>query len=437
VKARALAVLGVVGALASCARPVVKAPQPEAEALVFPAPLPGEATPAEIRHMEKAWKALTAGNASRAEKLFRELLAAHPGFIPAETGLAYARLRAGRDREAARALDAVLERRPDYAPALLAAAGIALRMGHPESALVYYQRIPSGAGGIPEPQLRRKLAEVRLQATERRMADARLALDEGDGDRAIEIYRLALVDAPELSGLRLELSGLLLQAGDLAEATAVLEEDPAGDRQVLLRLAELLTENGEHARALEAYRRILARDPKDEDVARRSHETRRAMELLKMPEEYRRILDAPTITRADLAALVSVKVTALAKLRPSGGAVAVDISGSWAREHIIRMLGLGILGVYPNHTFQPAATVRRGDMARAIKAILDGLRYPATPVPTLADMSTANVYYAGAARAVSAGLMDLTPDGAFQAWRPVSGPEAVSVLESLVRLVGP
>jgi thioredoxin-like negative regulator of GroEL len=437
VKPRTLLLLVTLGTLASCARPVVKAPQPDVEGLVFPAPLPGEASPAEIRQMEKAWTALMAGNTSGAEKSFRQLLAQHPGFVPAETGLAFTRLRAGRDQEAARAFDRVLEQRPDYVPALLGGAAIAQRLGRPDAALAFYQRIPGGAGGIPEPQLRRKLAEVRLQATERRMADARAALDEGDGERAVEIYRLALVDAPELSGLRLELSGLLLQAGDLGEATAVLEQDPSGDRQVLLRLGELLTSSGEHARALDAYRRILARDPNDDEAVRRSQEVRRAIELLRMPEEYRRILDAPTISRADLAALLSVKVTALSRLRPEGGALAVDISGSWAREHIIRMLGLGILGVYPNHTFQPAAVVRRGDMARAIKAILDGLSYPATPVPTLTDMSTTNVYYAGAARAVSAGLMDLTPDGSFQPWRPVSGPEAVSVLESLIRLVGP
>jgi hypothetical protein len=32
--------------------------------------------------------------------------------------------------------------------------------------------------------------------------------------------------------------------------------------------------------------------------------------------------------------------------------------------------------------------------------------------------------------------MDLSASGAFEAWRPVSGQEAVSVIESLARLVG-
>lgn len=421
-----------------CVRPEVKEPKPELEGFAFPAPSFGEATPAEVHRLEQGWSAVLLGETARAEGLFRRLLKKRPGFVPAEAGLAYTRLRAGRDQEAGQAFETILRRRPDYVPALLGGATAALRLGHPEAALALYRRIPSGAGGLPEPVLRRRLGEVRLQATERRLADAREALGEGDGERAIELYRRALADAPELAGLRLELAELLLEAGDTPEAIAVLDEDTTGDRQLLLRLGDLLAASQEYSRAFEAYRRILQRDPRDEEAARRSQETRWEMELLRMPEEYRRIFQAPTITRADLAALVAVRLTALSRLSPSGnGAVAVDISGSWAREHIIRVLALDIINVYPNHTFQPAATVRRGDLARAVKRILDLLGYPATPTPALADMSTTNVYYPGAARAVAAGLMDLTPEGAFQAWRPVAGSEAASVLDALTRLVGP
>jgi hypothetical protein len=45
------------------------------------------------------------------------------------------------------------------------------------------------------------------------------------------------------------------------------------------------------------------------------------------------------------------------------------------------------------------------------------------------------LHYA-AGRAVGAGLMDLSAEGAFEAWRPVSGREASDVIENLVRLVG-
>jgi hypothetical protein len=156
-----------------------------------------------------------------------------------------------------------------------------------------------------------------------------------------------------------------------------------------------------------------------------------------MPEEYRRIPQAATITRADLAALVVGKVSALSRLPNGPAKVAVDISGSWARDSIIRALALEILDVYPNHTFQPAATVRRGDLARAVQRVLDLTSQPAAALANPSDMTPNNLFRYPAARVVGAGLMDLTQNGAFEAWRPVTGREAADVVEALVRLVGP
>jgi len=240
-----------------------------------------------------------------------------------------------------------------------------------------------------------------------------------------------------VAGLRLELAELLVKQGQTGEAIAVLETDPTGDRQVLLRQAELLVELREHARAIEAYRRLLERDPRDEEARRKAYEARQQHEMLQMPEEYRRIATAPQITRADLAALLSVKVGALSRAGAPQTKVAVDISGSWAREHIIRVLGRDIMAVYPNHTFQPGAVVRRGDLARALQQVLDLLGYPQAPVPSLADLTRSSLHFYPAGRVVAAGLMDLTPSGAFEAWRPVTGEEAVQVVENLVRAVGP
>jgi hypothetical protein len=130
-------------------------------------------------------------------------------------------------------------------------------------------------------------------------------------------------------------------------------------------------------------------------------------------------------------------VTALSRLKGGEPEVAVDISGSWARDHILKALSLDILPVYPNHTFQPGATVRRGDLAHAVSRILDLLHWPATAGPSISDMTPGNVYFEAASRAVAAGVMDLTPAGAFEAWRPVTGRNALDVVEVLSRVVGP
>jgi hypothetical protein len=94
------------------------------------------------------------------------------------------------------------------------------------------------------------------------------------------------------------------------------------------------------------------------------------------------------------------------------------------------------MDVYPNHTFQPATTVRRGDLAWSLSQVLDQLRWPQRTAPEIRDMSSAHLFYAAAVRAVSAGLLDLSPGGTFEPWRPVTGPETVSAVEALARLVG-
>jgi tetratricopeptide (TPR) repeat protein len=426
--------LGVVALVASCAPPP-KAPMPDSEEYVFPASSPGQLSPAEARRLEKSWRRVLAGDAQGAQKDMERLLARSPGLIPVETALGYARLRAGRFDEAARSFENVIARQPEYVPALAGAAAAASRRGDVEGALRLYRRALAVEPG--NAFLRQRVAELRLQVTERRVAAARAAQEAGRSDEAVATYRQALEAAPEVAGLRLELANLLAAAGDVDGAVGVLRADPTEDRQVLLRLADLETQRRDYPGALEAYRRILARDPHDEEAQRRSREVREAVEMDQMPEEYRRIATAPAITRADLAALVAVKVTALSRVPPGEPQVAVDISGSWARSHIIKVLSHDIMTVYPNHTFQPAATARRGDVARAVQQVLDLLKWPAASGPNPTDMSRTNVYYYPATRAVAAGLMDLTPAGGFEAWRPVSGPEAVAVVEELVRLVGP
>jgi len=259
----------------------------------------------------------------------------------------------------------------------------------------------------------------------------------GERARAIEEFERALAQAPEIADLRLETADLLRAQGDAQAAVRLLEQDPTGARQVRLRLGGLLSELGEYERALETLRALLAENPDDAEAQRLADAARNAYELARMPEPYRRIGEAPRVSRADLAALIATKVTALARLTPGEPEVATDISGSWARAYILKLLALSIMDVYPNHTFQPGATVRRGDLADALGRVLDRLSWPEQPGPVLRDMSPAHLFHRGATRVVAAGLMDVTAEGDFEPWRPVSGKDAVAIVEALARLVGP
>lgn len=429
---RIVAILGALW-LASCAS-APRRPQ-GAEELIFPTVRPGELSAAEVRRLREGWEQLLAGETASAARSFDRLRRQRPASAAAATAAAWARLREGRLEPSRELFESVLAGQPDYVPALAGSGAVALRQGRTADALSAYRR--ASTLSPEDPRLRTRLGEVKLQATEKAVATAREALGREDVAEGLRQYHMALEAAPELSGVRLELADLLVSRGQAGDAVEVLRADPVGDRAVLLRLGALSEQLQDWAGALAAYQRLLARDPRDGEAARRATAARSALELSQMPEEYRRIFEAPRLTRADLAALLSVKVGALERQPAGQPGVAVDISGSWARDHVLRVLALGIMDVYPNHTFQPGATVRRGDLAAAVARVLDLRKFPSGGAPAISDMARSNLFYGAAVRVVAAGLMDLSAGGAFEPWRPVSGRDAADVIEALARIVGP
>jgi Flp pilus assembly protein TadD len=429
-----LALLAGALALPACAKRIAP-PLPEGEEYVYPAPQAGELPQAEAAALPLAWREVQTGDTAAAVKRYDKLLRRHPDSPAARTGLGYARLRAGQLAAASEAFSATLAKRPQDVPALVGMGSLAVRRGELEAALDSYRR--ASAVAPDDVVVRKRLAALRLQVTERRMAEAEAALERGDSEAAAGAYAAALEAAPEVTGVRLALAQVLAGRDDRIGAVAVLEADLSGDRQVLLELGRLLCEEEEFARALDVYTRLLAHGPGDEEARAGQRRAREGLESLAMPFEYRAIPDAARVTRADLAALVAVRIPGLRRAGAGEPRVAVDISGSWARDQVARVLALGIMDVYPNHTFQPGAIVRRVDLARAAARTLDVLRWPSGAASPPSDMSRAHLDFAVVERVLAAGLMGLTPTGAFEPWRPVSGREAVDVVDAVARLSGP
>ena len=117
-------------------------------------------------------------------------------------------------------------------PALIGAGSAAVRLGDPERALGYYKRAEEAAP--TQPLATRRLAELKLQVTERRVAAARASLERGETAAAAEEYRRALEVAPEVGALRVEYANLLLAGGDVPAAIEYLEEGHARGKVVIV-----------------------------------------------------------------------------------------------------------------------------------------------------------------------------------------------------------
>jgi tetratricopeptide (TPR) repeat protein len=429
---RGAAVVALVLAV-GCAKP---RPQPPAVGDIPVQKGAGEATAVQRTELEKAYADLKLGKTSAAEQRFRKLRQQAPKLTAALTGLAYVYARTGRYADAERMFGEVLAARPGDLDALLGLGDAAARQGDLARAVQNYRM--ASQMHAADATARKRLADAKLLFTEKGLAAARAANTAGDQAGAEKEYRRTIEIVPELGGLRLELAELLVKSGATEGAVALLEADPVADPQVQARLGELRLQLGRYEAAVEAYQKAIESDPANTDLHVRYAQAKQALDFSRMPEEYQRIFTAPFITRADLAALINVKVTALARVSQSDPKVAVDISGSWAKDHILKTLALDIIDVYPNHTFQPAAMIRRGDLARAVARVLDLLSIPKPqPAARITDMTPSHLYYAAAMRVVGAGLMDLSPEGAFEPGQRVSGQEAAVVVEALSRLLGP
>ena len=96
---------------------------------------------------------------------------------------------------------------------------------------------------------------------------------------------------------------------------------------------------------------------------------------------------------------------------------------------------------FENHTFQPRLVMRRGDMATAVRRLVTmvaptnpALRKRIAEQPKIADMPPTHLVYPAAAVAVASGVMPLVEGHRFVVDRPVTGADAVDVIDRLTQL---
>lgn len=429
------AVLALGLCVTACGPTRVTAPRIDDSDYLFPELTRGELMPREEKALRTAWDDVLSGDLGRAEPALHRLLAGRD-VPPFRIVFGFAALRANRLQQADDMFAAVLGGRPNEVAALLGQASVKRKQGLLDQALPLY--LKAERLRPKDVALSRRASEVKLSVAERAIARAGSLSAEGRNAEAIEMLKQALDVAPELSPVRLELADLLVEGGQRTEALALLSAALDADRNIAIRVASILFEDGDLDGAEAALKRglkDLAEDLEGSALLSRINEQRGMMAL---PEPLRAIGDAAKVTRAELAALVVVRVGALKSRKPEGASdVASDLSRTWARAEVLRAIELGLMDVYPNHTFQPSGVVRRGELAVVAARVLDLVGWGRSAGAPPKDMSPSHLQYGSVLRVVGAGVMQNAPSGAFEPWRVVSGSEVKAVIEALARLPAP
>jgi tetratricopeptide (TPR) repeat protein len=449
-KRRALVALalGLTLGAAACGSATVPPPAvtpgaPHFPDYVVPTVPAGLAPDAVATQSASAWQLLQAGDTRAADREFSAVLKQAPSFYPAEAGLGYAAL-ARKDAGAAIAhFDKALAANPAYAPALAGKGDALIAQGHGDAALPVLQAALAADPGLAT--LRGRIDALKFKSAQDVVANARKAADAGRFDEARRDYESAIAASPESAFLHRELAAVERKGGDSAAAIAQAREaaklDPS-DARALTLIAEIYEGDQKWTEAADAYTAVNAVEPSDV-VAAKIEQMRQKAALEAMPAEYRAIDTAPTVTRAQLAALLGVHLEdLLRRARGSNAVLTTDTRSSWAGPWIMAVTRAGVMDAFANHTFQPNAIVKRGDLASAASHVLTliGAEKPRLavrwrdPRPHFSDLAAAHLSYPAAARAVSAGVMAPLDGDTFQLARPVTGAEALDTVAKLEAL---
>jgi tetratricopeptide (TPR) repeat protein len=438
-----LAALGLLLLGAACATrtvpPVVTAPRhPD---FMFPA-LPEGAAPALASGIERGWQFLR-GDLRNAEREFAAALKAVPKSAPAETALAYVELAGGDADQAVPHFDRALSAAPQYVPALVGRGQALMNLKREGDALASFEAALKADPTLIDLQAR--VDVLRFRATQDLLARAKTATDAGRLDDARVAYEQAIAASPESPFLYRDLAAVERKAGQPAAATEHLRKaislDPA-DARALASLGEILEEQGDVVGALASYEKARGIDPGAVPAAVLERARDRAA-LLKLPAEYAAIPGAPRATRADVAALIGVRLEALVARATQRQVVITDVRGHWAQAWIQAVVRASIMDTLPNYQFDPGGMVRRGDLARTVSRVLSliGAVRPAVAARwekaqvVASDVPPAHLSYQAVSAAVASGVMSLE-GGAFGLLQPVTGADVVDVigrLEALAR----
>jgi tetratricopeptide (TPR) repeat protein len=423
--------------------PSATAPSSKYPDYIFPAVIGDLGTPAAQERHKAGWLWLQAGDLKAAERNFDAALKLSGNFYPAEAGLGYVGLARKDFGEAATHFDRAVVANPRYVPALVGRGEALLGLGDRDMALKSLE-----AAVVADPEmapLKNRIEVLRVRGLQDDVAAARKALDGGRLDEARGLYDRAIAASPGSPFLYREAADVARRQGNLdaalRHAQKAAEVDPTDARAQVLT-GEIYEALGDRPKAVAAYEAALALEP-NEAIDRKVEAIREAMALAALPVEFQAIESSPSVSREQLAALVGVRLDGLLKRAPRRNAVVItDTRGSWAIPWIMSVTRAGVMEVYPNHTFQPSAAVRRGDLADAASRVLSLI---ATERPVLgaswrtakrqfADVPPAHLAFDAASMTVEAGVMQPLPDGSFQLATPVTGAEAVAAVRKLEEL---
>jgi len=431
-----------ISACAPKAVPVVVG-APKHPEFMFPA-APEGTLPALSAWLDRGWQYLQLDDLRSAEREFAAALKQQATFYPADTAMGYVSLARGNEAEALTRFDRALVTEATYIAALVGRGQALLEMDRVGDALVSFETALAKDPLLTD--LKGRVELLRFRVTQDMLGRAKAATDGRRWDEAKAAYQQAIAASPDSAFLYRELAAVEQKAGEPAAALdhyrKAVELD-VSDARSWAAIGGLLETNDDMVGALSAYERARAIDlgeVPDNVMAR----VRARAALMKLPAEYRAIPGNAGVVRAEIAALIGIRLESLVARALPRQLIVTDIRGHWAQQWINAVTRAGIMDPLPNYQFQPGLRVRRGELALTVSRLLGlvGAAKPELPrkwqaiAVTVNDVPVGHLSYRYVSQAVAAGIMPLA-GGNFELLRSVSGAEAIETIDRVEALARP
>lgn len=388
--------------------------------------------------IEEAWRSLKQGNGIKARKSLMRLDEQSPFYY---VGMGYAYFMMNDIALAEDFFKAALRYSPEMNIIHLGLGQIYHKTGRDDLAFAEFREVIK-----VEPEhiwVRAQYESIKNQKTQESLDGGKAYRDAGDMERGKQAFLRALYYSPENTDAHFALADIFQEEGNLESAIVHLGAASTNEPEnsdILKNYAEVLFQANENKQSLEIYERLASADPENREYAQRIDVLKNRLGIFELPSQYGAIATSEAVSKEEIAALLAVKFKDILDETSRKPPIIIDIATSWADDFILQMTSLGLLDIYPNHTFRPKKIITRAEMAeillRLVKHLQDrGYRFIQQIPPEniqISDVSADNYYYQPIIQIVSYDIMGLSADKTFEPDLPLSGRESIRLLDIIL-----
>lgn len=388
-------------------------------------------------YFEEGWQALKEGKPKVALEKFQQSTVKDEKLYVA---YGYTLLTQNKYSLARRNFRKALELNPENLQAELGLATIYEVMDDQEKAFTSYSRL---LAMYPEHAwIKIRYQNIKSTQTEYYLDKAEQYITENKTGKYIQALKSASRYSPEIIEIKIKIADFFNEEGQYEEAVIhyekVLEELP-NKEDVLVKLAEVYERMEKIDSAIMIHKALLELKPGDLAIINKINELKIKFYESDLPPKFKEIFFKEVIRREDLAALLGFYFARYLQTDRSP-VIIRDISGSYAKEYIIKICTLRIMNIRPDNSFDRFSDINRASFAVVLDNLLKYLQgrgktvkiAPLEEVVEPADISPLHKNYKIIKFLVSTRIMQLDGENRFNGTRTLSPADVIAAIKRIL-----